>query len=66
MARKPKRNQEAYTRLSFLPKQKELNNTNTEQDYSVTCDTRVGSRTWEIREERATKLIVEWLGARRS
>ena len=24
MARKPKRNQEAYTRLSFLPKQKEL------------------------------------------
>ena len=25
MARKPKRNQEAYTRLDFLPKQKKLN-----------------------------------------
>ena len=31
MARKPKRNQEAYTRLGFLPKQKELINTNIEQ-----------------------------------
>ena len=28
MARKPKRKQEAYTRLFFLPKKKELNNTN--------------------------------------
>ena len=40
MARKPKRNQEAYTRLGFLPKEKELNNTNIEQDDSVRCDTR--------------------------
>ena len=32
MARKPKRHHEAYTRLGFLPKQKELNNTNIEQD----------------------------------
>ena len=30
MARKPKRNQEAYTRLGFLPKQKKLNITNIE------------------------------------
>ena len=57
MARKPKRNQEAYTRLGFLPKQKELNNTNMEQDDSVRCDTRVGSKTKKIKEER-TKLIV--------
>ena len=32
MTRKPKRNQEAYRRLGFLPEQKELNNTNIEQD----------------------------------
>ena len=32
MARKPKRSQEAYTRLGFLPKQKKLNITNIEQD----------------------------------
>ena len=35
MARKPKRNQEAYPRLGFLPKQKELNNTNIEQDVQL-------------------------------
>ena len=35
MARKPKRNQEAYTRLGFLPKQKELTNTNIEQDVQL-------------------------------
>ena len=36
MARKPKRNQEAYTRLiSFLPKLKELNNTKIEQDLQL-------------------------------
>ena len=55
MARKPKRNQEAYRRLGFLPRQKELNNTNIEQDDSVTecrCDTRVGSKTKEIKEGR--------------
>ena len=55
MARKPKRNQEAYRRLGFLPRQKELNNTNIEQDDSVTecrCNTRVGSKTKEIKEGR--------------
>ena len=35
MARKPKRNQEAYTRLGFLPKQKKLNITNIEQDVQL-------------------------------
>lgn len=35
MAGKPKRNQEAYTRLGFLPKQKELNNTKIEQDLQL-------------------------------
>ena len=36
MARKSKRNQEAYTRLiGFLPKQKELNNTKIEQDLQI-------------------------------
>ena len=34
MARKAKRDQEAYTRFGFFPKQKELNNTNIEQDHS--------------------------------
>ena len=43
-ARKPERNQEAYTRLGVLQKQKELNNTNMGQDDSVRCDTRVGSK----------------------
>ena len=56
MLRKPKRNQEAYTRIGFFPKQKELNNINIEQDHSVRCDTRVGSKTKEINEERK-KLI---------
>ena len=54
MTRKPKRNQEACRRLGFLPRQKELNNTNIEQDNSVTecrCDTRVGSKTKKIKEE---------------
>ena len=47
--RKPNRNQqEDYTRLGFLPKQKELNNTNIEQDDSVRGDKRVGSKTKEI------------------
>ena len=37
----------------FPPKQKELNNTNIEQDDSVKGDTRVGSaKTKEIKEER--------------
>ena len=35
MARKPKRNREAYTRLGFLPKQKEWNNTDIEQDIQL-------------------------------
>ena len=35
MARKPKRNQEAYTRLGFLPKQKKLYITNIEQDVQL-------------------------------
>ena len=35
MARKPKRNQEAYTRLGFLPKQNKLNITNIEQDVQL-------------------------------
>ena len=35
MARKPKRHQEAYTRLGFLPKQKKLNITNIEQDVQL-------------------------------
>ena len=36
MARKPKRNQEAYTKLGFLPKQKKrLNITNIEQDVQL-------------------------------
>ena len=52
MLRKPKRNQEAYTRLGFFPKQKELNNINIEQDHSVRCDTKVVSKTKEIKEER--------------
>ena len=51
MARKPERDQEAKTRLGFLPKQKELTNTNTEQYDSVRCDIRVGSKTKEILEE---------------
>ena len=54
MARKPKRNQQAYIRLGFLPKQKELNNTNIEQDDSVRCDT----KTKEIKEERKKLTIV--------
>lgn len=46
MARKPKRNHEAYGWLGFLlPKQKELNNANIEQDVElVRCDTRVGPK----------------------
>ena len=44
MARKPKRNQQAYIRLGFLPKQKELNNTNIEQDDSVRCDKDEGNK----------------------
>ena len=64
MVRKPtcKRNQEAYTRLGFLPKQmKELNNTNTciEQDDSVRCDARVGSKTKDIKEERDELIVVD-------
>ena len=51
MVRKPKRNQKAYTRLGFFSKQKELNNTNKEEDDSVRCDIRVGSKTKEILEE---------------
>ena len=47
----------AYTRLGFLPKQTELNNTNIVQDDSVRCDTRVGSKNTELKEERK-KLIV--------
>ena len=35
MARKPKRHQEAYTRLGFLPKQKELNHTFIDQDVQL-------------------------------
>ena len=37
MARKPKRNHEAYERLGFLPKQNsnELNNANIEQDVEL-------------------------------
>ena len=35
MVRKPKWHQEAYTRFGFLPKQKEFNNKNIEQDDSV-------------------------------
>ena len=36
VARKPNKNQEAYTRLIvFLPKQKELNNTKMEQDLQL-------------------------------
>ena len=54
-ARKPKRNQEAYTRLGFLPKQRKLNNTNMEQDDSVRCDTRVESKTKEIRNTERGK-----------
>ena len=65
MVRKPKRNQEAYARLGFLPKQmKELNNTNTctciEWDDSVRCDTRVGSKTKEIKQEREELLVVDY------
>ena len=48
MAINLKKTQEAYTRLGFLPKQKELTNTNTEQYDSVRCDIRVGSKTKEI------------------
>ena len=59
MARRPKRNQEAYTRLGFLLKQKELNNTNIEQNESVRCDTRVGSKTKEIKEERERFIAVD-------
>ena len=35
MARKPKRNQEAYTRLGFFLTEMELKNTNIERDDSV-------------------------------
>ena len=46
---------EAKTKLSFLLKQKELNNTNIEQDDSVRRDTGVGSNTTEIKEEISYK-----------
>ena len=59
MAKKPKRNQEAYTRLGFLLKQKELNSANIEQDDSVRCHTRVGSKTKEIKEERKKLIVVD-------
>ena len=59
MARKPKRNQKAYTRLGFLPKQKELNNTNIEQANSVRCDPRVGSKPEEMEEERKKLMVVD-------
>ena len=41
MARKLKRKSGGLcnARLGFLPKQKELNNKNIEEDYSVRCDT---------------------------
>ena len=55
MVRKPKRNQQAYTRLGFLPKQRELNKTNIEQDNSVRCDT----KTKEIKEERKKLIVVD-------
>ena len=45
MAINLKKTQEAYTRLGFFPKQKELNNTNIKQDDSVRCDIRVGPKT---------------------
>ena len=58
--RKPNRNQqEDYTRLGFLPKQKELNNTNMEYDDSVRCDKRVGSKTKEIKEEKKESIAVD-------
>ena len=59
VARKPKRKQEAYARLGFLPKQKELNKTNIEQDDSVRCGTRVGSKIKEVKEERKKLLVVD-------
>ena len=58
MARKPKRNQEVYTMLGFLPKQKESNNTDIEQNNSVRHDTRVGSKTKKINEEREKLIVV--------
>ena len=42
MARKPKRNQEAYTRLGFLPKQKKMEYNQYRARCAVRCDTRVG------------------------
>ena len=59
LARKPKRNQDAYTKLDFLPKQTELNNTNAEQDDLVRCDTKVGSKTMQIKEERKKLIVVD-------
>ena len=45
MARKPKRNHEAYGRLAFLlPKQKELNNANIEQDVELGVTQELGRR----------------------
>ena len=38
----------AYKRLRIFPKQKKLNSTNEGQDLSVSCDTRLGSKTKEI------------------
>ena len=35
MARKPKRNQEAYTKLGFLPNKRRLNIANIEQDVQL-------------------------------
>lgn len=45
MARKPKRNHEAYGWLGFLlPKQKELNNANIEQDVELDVTQELGRR----------------------
>ena len=40
MARKPKRNQEAYTRLGFLPKQTKIEYHQYRARCTVRCDTR--------------------------
>ena len=59
MTRKPKRNQEAYTRLmGFLPKQKELNNTKIEQDLRLGVTQKL-DRTRKLK--RKAKINYCWL-----
>ena len=47
-----------FYKVRVPPKTEVLDNTNIEQDESVRCDTRVGSKTKEIKEERNYLILV--------